>query len=288
MAKVIGRYGNDRQHWVGDGFPVRSLFSYNDLGAHVSPFLLLDYAGPQLFEPTRQRRGVGKHPHRGFETVTIVYDGEVEHRDSAGNGGVIGPGDVQWMTAAGGIIHEEYHSPGFARTGGPFRMVQLWVNLPAKDKMAPAAYQGILKADIPVVTLPDGAGTARIIAGDFRGTKGAARTFTPINVWDLGLRAGADIDLDLPAGHTAMVVILTGHVTIADGQEAGEAEMVLLARAGGEIAIRADGDAKLLVLTGEPIDEPIVGYGPFVMNSEAEIRQAAADFNSGRFVSAAT
>jgi redox-sensitive bicupin YhaK (pirin superfamily) len=287
MVRIIGRYGNDRQHWVGDGFPVRSLFSYSGLGAHVSPFLLLDYAGPHLFEPTRERRGVGKHPHRGFETVTIVYEGEVEHRDSAGNGGVIGPGDVQWMTAAGGIIHEEYHSPGFARAGGPFRMVQLWVNLPAKDKMAPAGYQGILKADIPVVKLPNRAGTARIIAGDYRGTKGAARTFTPINVWDLRVNAGADMPLDLPSGHTAMIVVLTGHVTIADRQQAGEAEMVLLGREGGEIAIHADGDATLLVLTGEPIDEPIVGYGPFVMNSEAEIRQAAEDFNSGRFASAA-
>lgn len=287
MVRIIGRYGTDRQHWVGDGFPVRSLFSYRNLGAHVSPFLLLDYAGPHLFEPTPERRGVGKHPHRGFETVTIVYEGEVEHRDSAGNGGVIGPGDVQWMTAAGGIVHEEYHSPGFARTGGPFRMVQLWVNLPAKDKMAPAGYQGILKADIPVVKLPNRAGTARIIAGDYRGTKGAARTFTPINVWDLRVSAGADVPLDLPAGHTAMIIVLTGHVTIAHRQEAGEAEMVLLGREGGEIAIRADGDATFLVLTGEPIDEPIVGYGPFVMNSEAEIRQAAEDFNSGRFVSAA-
>jgi len=287
MVRVIGRYGNGRQHWVGDGFPVRSLFSYNDLGAYVSPFLLLDYAGPHLFEPTRERRGVGKHPHRGFETVTIVYEGEVEHRDSTGNGGVIGPGDVQWMTAAGGIIHEEYHSPGFARTGGPFRMVQLWVNLPARDKMAPAGYQGIPKADIPVVRLPNRAGTARIIAGDYRGVKGAARTFTPINVWDISMHTGANVTFDLPADHTAMIVVLTGHVTIADHQAAGEAEMVLLGREGGEISIRADGDAKLLVLTGEPIDEPTVGYGPFVMNSEAEIRQAAEDFNSGRFVSAA-
>lgn len=285
--KILGRYGNDRQHWVGDGFPVRSLFSYNMLGAHISPFLLLDYAGPHVFEPTKQRRGVGEHPHRGFETVTIVYDGEVEHRDSAGNGGVIGPGDVQWMTAAGGIVHEEYHSPGFARTGGPFRVVQLWVNLPARDKMAPAGYQGIAKADIPVVALPHGAGKARIIAGDYRGTKGAARTFTPINVWDLRLKADADLTLDLPEGHTAMIVVLTGHVTIGEGQAAGEAEMVLLDRDGGEVAIHADGEATLLVLTGEPIDEPIVGYGPFVMNSEAEIRQAADDFNNGRFGTAA-
>ena len=285
--KILGRYGNDRQHWVGDGFPVRSLFSYNTLGAHISPFLLLDYAGPHVFEPTNARRGVGEHPHRGFETVTIVYDGEVEHRDSAGNGGVIGAGDVQWMTAAGGIIHEEYHSPGFARTGGPFRVIQLWVNLPAKDKMAPGGYQGILNADIPVVSLPGGAGKARIIAGAYRGTKGPAKTFTPINVWDLSLKADADLTLDLPAGHTAMIVVLTGHVTIAGSQQAGEAEVVLLDREGDAIDIHADGEAKLLILTGEPIDEPIAGYGPFVMNSEAEIRQAVDDYNSGRFLTAA-
>ena len=200
---------------------------------------------------------------------------------------MIGPGDVQWMTAAGGIIHEEYHSPGFARSGGPFRMVQLWVNLPAKDKMAPAGYQGILNVDIPVVKLPNRAGAVRVIAGNYRGTKGAARTFTPVNVWDLSVNAGADATLDLPAGHTAMIIVLTGHVTVGGRQEAGEAEMVLLDREGGGIGIHADGDAKLLVLTGEPIDEPIVGYGPFVMNSEAEIRQAAEDFNSGRFVTAA-
>lgn len=288
MAKrILGRYGNDRQHWVGDGFPVRSLFSYNTLGEHISPFLLLDYAGPYNFEPTTARRGVGRHPHRGFETVTIVYDGEVEHRDSAGNGGVIGPGDVQWMTAAGGIIHEEYHSPGFARTGGPFRMVQLWVNLPARDKTAPGGYQSIAKADIPVVALPGDAGRARVIAGEYRGAKGPARTFTPVNLWDLGLKPGADLPLDLPEGHTAMIVVLTGHVTVEGSHEAGEAEMVLLSREGSDIAIHADGESRLLILTGEPIDEPIVGYGPFVMNSEAEIAQAIDDFNSGRFAPAA-
>ena len=285
--KILGRYGNDRGHWVGDGFPVRSLFSYNTLGQHVSPFLLLDYAGPHYFEPTDARRGVGEHPHRGFETVTIVYDGEVEHRDSAGNGGVIGPGDVQWMTAAGGIVHEEYHSPAFARTGGPFRMVQLWVNLPAKDKMAPGGYQGITSDEIPVVTLPEGAGTARIIAGEMMGKKGPARTFTPINVWDMRLTRDADIDLDLPEGHTAMLVVLGGHVTVNGSMAAGEAEVVLLDREGGGVSIHADGEATLLVLTGEPIDEPIVGHGPFVMNSEAEIRQAIDDFNSGRFTQAA-
>jgi hypothetical protein len=285
--KVLGRYGNDRGHWVGDGFPVRSLFSYNTLGQHISPFLLLDYAGPHYFEPTNQRRGVGQHPHRGFETVTIVYDGEVEHKDSAGNGGVIGPGDVQWMTAAGGILHEEYHSSGFAKTGGPFRMVQLWVNLPAKDKMAPGGYQGIVSADIPVVDLPDGAGTARIIAGELDGAKGPARTFTPINVWDVRLNRDAEVMLDLPEGHTTMLVVLSGHITVNGTQEAGEAEVVLLSREGADVSIHADGDAVLLVLTGEPIDEPIVGHGPFVMNSQDEIIQAIHDFNSGRFINAA-
>lgn len=285
--KILGLYGNNRGHWVGDGFPVRSLFSYDTMGAHVSPFLLLDYAGPHYFEPTKARRGVGQHPHRGFETVTIVYEGEVEHRDSAGNGGVIGPGDVQWMTAAGGIVHEEYHSPGFAKTGGPFRMVQLWVNLPAKDKMAPAGYQAITSADIPVVDLPDGAGKARIIAGELLGAKGPARTFTAVNVWDLRLKRGTDLRLDLPEGHTAMLVILGGHVTVNGSQGAGEAEMVLLGREGLDAAIHADGDATLLVLTGQPLDEPIVGYGPFVMNSQAEIRQAVDDFNSGKFAKTA-
>jgi len=288
MSKtILGRYGNNRGHWVGDGFPVRSLFSYNDLGAHISPFLLLDYAGPYAFEPTTKRRGVGQHPHRGFETVTIVYDGEVEHKDSAGNGGVIGRGDVQWMTAGGGILHEEYHSPAFAKSGGPFKMVQLWVNLPARDKLAPGGYQAIVAADIPVVDLPESAGKARIIAGELLGAKGPAKTFTPINVWDLRLTRNADLTLDLPEGHTSMLVVLDGRVTVSGSQSAGTAEMLLLSRDGSDVAIHADEDAALLVLTGEPIDEPIVGYGPFVMNTEAEIRQAFADFNSGRFTQVA-
>lgn len=286
--KILGRYGNDRQHWVGDGFPVRSLFSYNTLGAHISPFLLLDDAGPHDFEPTSRRRGVGQHPHRGFETVTIVYDGEVEHHDSAGNGGVIGPGDVQWMTAGRGILHEEYHAPGFARSGGRFHMLQLWVNLPARHKMAPGGYQAITKADIPVVPLAGRAGEARIIAGEFGDAKGPAKTFTPINVWDLRLAAGADVNLPLPEGHTVIVAVLAGHVTVEDAHPLGAAEVVLLGREGGDVAIHADGEAKVLILTGEPIDEPIVGYGPFVMNSEAEIRQAVEDFENGRFAAATT
>ena len=283
MKRFLGRYGNDRGHWVGDGFPVRSLFSYNELGKHVSPFLLLDYAGPHNFEPTDSRRGVGQHPHRGFETVTIVYDGEVEHRDSTGEGGIIGPGDVQWMTAGGGILHEEFHSPTFGKTGGPFRMVQLWVNLPAKDKMTAPGYQGILNAEIPTVTLSDNAGTARIIAGELDGAKGPARTFTPINVWDVRLNRDAETTLAIPDGHTGIVVVLNGHVTVNGDQPAGSAEALLLDVDGAGVTLKADADSTILMLSGEPIAEPIVGYGPFVMNTEDEIRQAITDFNSGRF-----
>src|SRR3954471_17817857 len=230
MKKILSTRSAPDRHWVGDGFPVHGMFGYQAGAEERSPFLLLDYAGPHYFEPTNARRGVGQHPHRGFETVTIVYDGEVEHRDSVGNGGVIGPGDVQWMTAAGGILHEEYHSPAFAKTGGPFRMVQLWVNLPAKDKMAPGDYQAIISADIPVVDLPGGAGEARVIAGRLLGAKGPARTFTPVNVWDVRLNRDADLTLDLPEGHTAMLVVLGGHVTVNGAQEAGEAELVVLSR----------------------------------------------------------
>lgn len=283
MKTILGRYSNPNRHWVGDGFPVRSLFSYNTLGEKISPFLLLDFAGPHYFEPGTTPRGVGQHPHRGFETVTIVYEGEVSHRDSTGKGGTIGPGDVQWMTAAGGILHEEFHSTGFTRSGGPFRMVQLWVNLPAKDKMAAPGYQAITTDDIPVVCLPNEAGKARIIAGEFKGTKGPASTFSPINLWDLRLSAGASLTLDLPDGHTGALVVLSGHVTVGGEMGAGEAEMILLSRDGAGVEITADGDATVLVLSGEPIDEPVVGHGPFVMNSEAEIHQAIADFNSGQF-----
>ena len=283
MKKVLGVYSNPNGHWVGDGFPVRSLFSYNSHGAQVSPFLLLDYAGPHNFEPATTPRGVGQHPHRGFETVTIVYDGEVSHRDSTGQGGMIGPGDVQWMTAAGGILHEEFHSPGFTKSGGPFQMIQLWVNLPARDKMSAPHYQSILNGDIPSVELPDGAGRVRVIAGDFDGHAGPARTFTPINVWDVRLNRDAAVTLDLPEGHTTMLVVLSGQITVNGAQDVRAAQMVMLNRDGAGATIDAGGDAVVLLLTGEPIDEPIVGHGPFVMNTDGEIRQAIVDFNSGRF-----
>ncbi|MFX4086894.1 pirin family protein [Sphingobium yanoikuyae] len=282
---VLGHHGNGRTHWVGDGFPVRSLFSYHEHGAAVSPFLLLDFVGPHFFEPSTGRRGVGQHPHRGFETVSIVFDGEVEHRDSAGHGGVIGPGDVQWMTAGAGIVHEEYHSPAFVKGGGRMNMVQLWVNLPAADKMARPAYQSIVAAEIPVVELRNGAGLIRIIAGEFDGFRGPARTFTPINVWDLRLEDGKSAVLSLPEGHTTMVVVIEGRVTV-DGTQIGSAEIGMLSRQGSDVTLQADGATTLLLLSGAPIDEPIAGYGPFVMNSAEDIRQAIADFNSGRFVAA--
>ncbi len=283
MKRILGLYGNERMHWVGDGFPVRSLFAYDTLGRHASPFLLLDYAGPHRFEPTTQRRGVGSHPHRGFETVTIVYSGEVEHRDSTGQGGVIGPGDVQWMTAGGGILHEEFHSPAFGRSGGAFEMVQLWVNLPARHKMAAPGYQAIVDADIPAVALPGGAGTLRVIAGNYDGHKGPARTFTPIEVWDLRLERDRELRLALPEGHAAAAVVLSGTVLVNGSQVVRDAQLALLDRAGTDLMLEANGDAKLLLLAGEPIDEPIVGHGPFVMNTAAEIDQAVRDFNSGRF-----
>lgn len=286
MKSVSFIQRNTQGHWVGDGFPVRTLFSYNDDPAAFSPFLMLDYGGPAVFEPTTQRRGVGAHPHRGFETVTIVYDGEVSHRDSTGAGGTIGPGDVQWMTAASGIVHEEFHSEAYARRGGPFRMVQLWVNLPARDKMAPPGYQGITSAQIPTLTLRDvtgaEAGTVRPIAGAFEGASGPARTFTPMQVWDVQLKAGHTVTLPAPEGHTTVPLVYQGRVKTADGQEAGDAEMIVYERAGEGVQLTALADTTLLWLCGEPIDEPVVGYGPFVMNSAQEIQQAFADFRSGR------
>ena len=281
MKKIIDVIENNNQHWVGDGFPVRTLFSYDRLGQQISPFLLFDYAGPARFEPSAKRRGVGQHPHRGFETVTIVYEGEVAHRDSTGKGGIIGPGDVQWMTAAGGILHEEFHSPAFASSGGDFRVVQLWVNLPAKDKMTAPGYQAILAAGIPAVTLPGA--RVRVIAGDFRGTKGPARSFTAINLWDVRVERDASLFLDLPEGHNAALAILSGEVTVNDEKTARDAQVVLLDPAGTEVRLKAGEGSMLLVLTGEPIREPIAGYGPFVMNTQDEIRQAITDFNSGRF-----
>jgi len=283
MRQVRGIYSSPAAHWVGDGFPVRSLFSHAAQGEHVSPFLLLDHAGPAEFAPASKPRGVGVHPHRGFETVTIVYQGEVEHRDSTGRGGLIGPGDVQWMTAASGILHEEFHSQAFTRAGGTLDMVQLWVNLPAKDKSAAPGYQTLLERDIPAVALEGGAGTLRVIAGDYQGHVGPARTFTPIDIWDLRLKRDGQTSLALPEGRTLGLVVLSGNVLINGADKAREAQFVLFDRKGGEVAIEAETDASVLVLSGEPIDEPVAMHGPFVMNTREEIRQAMADFQGGRF-----
>lgn len=270
-------------HWVGDGFPVRNIFSYNDIAEVMSPFLLMDYAGPADFQPTSRQRGVGQHPHRGFETVTIVYHGGVAHRDSSGGGGTIGPGDVQWMTAASGVIHDEYHSPAFAATGGAFEMVQLWVNLPARFKMSDPGYQGITAAQIPEVTLPDEAGVARIIAGRFGETSGPARTFTPMNVWDLRLAAGHQAAFDLPADHTTALFVLHGAIRFDSGETVQSAEMAVMERDGSRVRFAVTADTTLLLLDGEPLGEPIVGQGPFVMNTRAEVAAAYEDFAAGRF-----
>lgn len=282
MKKLLFKQRSDFPHWVGDGFPVRSIFSYHSVPRDISPFLLLDYAGPTEFPPTDKVKGVGEHPHRGFETVTIVYDGEVEHRDSSGGGGIIKKGDVQWMTAASGLVHEERHGREFAKTGGPFEMVQLWVNLPAKYKKSSPRYQGIKNENIPVIQLADGAGSARIIAGEYDGTKGPAHTFSPVNIWDMKLNAGKKIILNVPVGHTASVFVLSGKVKLDDGTFVENADIAFLSHDGNSFGMEILEDSKVLFLGGEPLNEPIIGYGPFVMNTQREIGEAFRDFEEGR------
>lgn len=286
MKQLVARFDTGHRHWVGDGFPVRSLFSYQDDASALSPFLLLDHAGPAEFTPTTSRRGVGQHPHRGFETVTIVYEGELAHRDSSGGGGEIGPGDVQWMTAGAGIIHEEFHSERFGREGGHLEMVQLWVNLPARDKMTPPAYQTLLNTDIPRVTLPGEAGQLRVIAGSYRAGsqswQGPAKTFTPINLWDVTLSGRQAVDLTLPPRHNAVVLVRKGRLLIND-ITLEEGQLAVFDRNDCNLRLDSTGHTEALLMSGTDLDEPVVGYGPFVMNSEQEIRQAIHDFNAGRF-----
>ena len=283
QAKQLkGVYGPGSNHWVGDGFPVRNLFPSNGVENEMNPFLMLDYAGPEYFPPSSRPKGVGEHPHRGFETVTIAYQGSVDHRDSAGNSGTIHPGDVQWMTAASGIVHEEKHGLEFTQSGGNFEMVQLWVNLPKAHKMSPPRYQSILREEIPVVVLGQGA-TARVIAGELQGATGPAHTFTPLNVIDLHLVAGTKVHLPLPAGHNSALVLMRGGILVnGTGAATGEAQLVLLSRTGDFVEIEAEHDSTLLALTGEPIDEPVVSYGPFVMNTREEIAQAMEDYRNGK------
>lgn len=281
MKKRVNRIVRDiPQHWVGDGFPVRSLFSYGD-GTEFDPFLLLDYAGPYEFAADEAKRGVGEHPHRGFETVTILYAGELEHGDSSGSHGTIGAGDVQWMTAASGIVHEEYHSRKFAEQGGILEMVQLWVNLPAANKKSPPKYQELKAAQFPQVALSANAGTARVIAGELAGANGPASTFTPINVWDFNLKAAGSTKLTIPSGHTSLLIVQSGSVQV-NGEVVKAIELVLFDRDGTDLQIDAEAESRMLVLTGEPIGEPIVGQGPFVMNTRIEIQEAIRDYQAGK------
>lgn len=285
MKKVANVHYAPQKHWVGNGFHVQSMFTYNDTDKNLDPFLMMDYNPPRHFDGGRKSdfRGVGEHPHRGFETVTIAYQGEVAHADSYGGGGVIGAGDVQWMTAGSGVMHEEFHSERFSKEGGMFEMVQLWVNLPKAHKMTTPKYQAIKSTEIPVVQLDDNAGIARIIAGELASISGAASTFTPINMWDVVMNAGKTHTFAVPESHNLIILVLDGTVQINGEEIARRGELVTFERGGADVQIEANNEAKLLILTGEPINEPIVGYGPFVMNTEAEIVQAMRDVQSGKF-----
>lgn len=283
MRSILGIHRAAPPHWVGNGFPVRTLFRYDRLGDALSPFLMLDHAGPTDFPPTDMPRGVGEHAHRGFETVTLVFDGEIEHRDSTGSGGRVGPGDVQWMTAAMGIVHEEFHSADFAQRGGTLHIAQLWINLPARSKMSQARYQTLQAQTIPTVPLEGVPGTLRVIAGDCMGVKGPARTFTPVNVWDAQLRADARWSVPIPNGDTACIAVLGGTIVVNHAERVSADNVVVFARDRGEIIVDVEADAHLLVLSGEPLDEPIAGYGSFVMNTSEEIQQAITDLHRGDF-----
>ena len=279
--KVLGVYGAASSHWVGDGFPVRTVFPTSGM-EELSPFLMLDYAGPAHFGPSNRPRGVDEHPHRGFETVTISYQGSVDHRDSGGNSGTINPGDVQWMTAASGVVHEEKHGKEFTAKGGDFEMVQLWVNLPAAHKMSKPRYQALASASIPRVELGTGA-YARIIAGELNGVKVPAKTFTPVNVFDVRLGANARGELSLPAGQNSAIVLLRGEVVVNGAATLkGTAQAAPLSTSGETVLLEAKAESLVLVLGGEPINEPVASYGPFVMNTQAELRQAFEDYRAGK------
>jgi len=288
-----------RPHWVGDGFHVYPVFSNKAFTNELSPFLMFDYASPKYFPPTKSKLGVGEHPHRGFETVTMAFQGEVEHKDSAGNCGVIGPGDVQWMTAGRGIIHEEFHSREFAKTGGTFEMYQLWVNLPKEHKMTAPRYQGILRDDIPShplstwsgdvggeTSLCDSSeGEVRVVAGKFKDAVGPAKTWTQVDVWDVNIakQSPKQYVFDMVEDNNVIVFIRKGKVNV-QGHELGPQDVALMGKSGSQITLQADeDDSKVLILAGKPIDEPIVAHGPMVMNTREEINQAFVDFRSGKF-----
>lgn len=273
-------YQAGASYWVGDGFPVRNLFPSTGISREVDPFLMLDYAGPREFPPSRRPAGVGVHPHRGFETVTIAYQGSIAHRDSAGHSGVIQPGDVQWMTAGSGVLHEEKHDPDFAARGGVLEMVQLWVNLPAANKMSPPRYQALLDRDIPRVQ--EGGSYARVIAGELHGVKGHAQTFTRIGLFDVSLAAGSSMVFESAEGDSAAIFLRNGAIRVDGRIVEGEAQLALLETEGAFARVEASELSQFLVLTGRPIGEPVASQGPFVMNTPEELRQAIRDFQAGK------
>lgn len=270
-------------HMVGDGFKVHGFLPSSSLGeARMSPFFLLDYLVKNEFPPSTKPKGVGVHPHRGFETVTLVYHGEIAHHDSAGNSGVISEGDVQWMTAASGILHKEYHGEKLTKTGGLIQGVQLWVNLPARDKMSPPKYQALLRQDLGQYHLPNDGGVINVVAGDYKGTKGPASTFTPLHVYSIRLNSGATFDMSFPEHYNTCVLMIEGEAQM-NGQMVPEDHLALFENKGTEITVKTESPSTILLLSGEPIDEPIVQYGPFLMNTQEEIAQAMQDFNDGKF-----
>jgi redox-sensitive bicupin YhaK (pirin superfamily) len=272
-------------HYVGDGFRVHNFIPGNSRGnmQKMSPFIMLDYNSKFYFSPSNHPKGVGVHPHKGFETVTIAYKGKVAHGDSAGNHGIIGEGDVQWMTAGSGILHKEHHEEEFSKTGGDFQMVQLWVNLPAKDKSTPPKYQEITKANIKSVQLADDAGVIDIIAGEYQNTKGAASTFTPIHLLNAKLNKGAKADFSFPSNYNTALLVVEGKIKVNGLENVNTDYFVFFKNDGEDFFIEASENALVLVLSGEPINEPIAAQGPFVMNTREELIQAFEDFNNGKF-----
>jgi redox-sensitive bicupin YhaK (pirin superfamily) len=272
-------------HMVGDGFRVHNFFPNGKVidNQRMSPFFLLDYNSKVIFSPTEKPRGVGVHPHRGFETVTIAYQGKVAHHDSSGNSGVIGEGDVQWMTAASGVLHKEYHEKEFSKKGGPFQMVQLWINLPAKDKMSKPKYQALTNGQLGKYVLPANDGYLEVIAGEYKGVKGPAYTFTPIEMYNVHLKKDSAVTINLPENYNTAILVIEGKVTINETDTAAIDHLILFKNEGEHINIQATEDCVLLVLSGKPINEPIASYGPFLMNTEEEIAQAFEDYNMGKF-----
>ncbi len=285
MKRTVERiFRGAPEHWVGNGFHVSNYFpSATDFEKRMSPFFLLDYQKPENYSPTTRRRGVGTHPHRGFETVTIAYQGSIAHHDSAGNGGIIYPGEVQWMTAGGGILHNEYHEENFSKTGGIMHMIQIWVNLPKKRKTTATKYQPLTGKEIRELLLPENAGKIRVISGSYENLQGPALTFTPVQMLDIRLNPNARLRLTAPKDFNAALLVLEGSIKTNGSREISAGEFILFKNDGDEIFAESSEPSTLLFLSGAPIEEPLVHYGPFVMNSVDEINQAIEDFNNGKF-----